>query len=213
MRVADLPLRGAGGEPVDFARTIVSHGVAELPPNRVDLEARTLETTLPVPGGARTVRLTAVGGKLRLEAVAGSAGTRVRDALTASVSHMFRLDEDLSAFYALVAADVELSWCGLGADGCCARQRSSKMSSRRSERPYESSREFLLPRNPKATHLRTTGSRAVSSRSALTSSRCGIPNSRNLQEVFGSNSWPGGSLKPGGVRSDRRSTDPGTARR
>ncbi len=40
VRVADLPLRGAGGEPVDFARTIVSHGVAELPPNRVDLEAR-----------------------------------------------------------------------------------------------------------------------------------------------------------------------------
>jgi hypothetical protein len=26
-RVADLPLRGGGGEPVDFARTIVSHGV------------------------------------------------------------------------------------------------------------------------------------------------------------------------------------------
>jgi len=39
----------------------------------------------------------------------------VRDALTASVSHMFRLDEDLSAFYALVAADGELSWCALGA--------------------------------------------------------------------------------------------------
>ena len=115
MQVADLPLRGAGGEPVDFARTIVSHGVAELPPNRVDLEAQTLETTLPVPGGARTVRLTAAGGKLRLEAVAGTAGTRVRDALTASVSHMFRLDEDLSAFYALVAADGELSWCELGA--------------------------------------------------------------------------------------------------
>jgi 3-methyladenine DNA glycosylase/8-oxoguanine DNA glycosylase len=115
MRVADLPLRGAGGEPVDFARTIVSHGVAELPPNRLDLEARTLETTLPVPRGARTVRLTAADGKLRLEAVAGSAGTRVRDALTATVSHMFRLDEDLSAFYALVAADPEFSWCGLGA--------------------------------------------------------------------------------------------------
>ena len=31
--VAELPLVGAGGEPVDFARTIVSHGVAELPPS------------------------------------------------------------------------------------------------------------------------------------------------------------------------------------
>ena len=47
--VADVPLRGAGGEPVDFARTIASHGVAELPPNRLDLEARVLETTLPIP--------------------------------------------------------------------------------------------------------------------------------------------------------------------
>ena len=62
---AEIPLVGAGREPVDFARTIVSHGVAELPPNRVDLAARTLETTLPVPGGARTVRLTHAGGKLR----------------------------------------------------------------------------------------------------------------------------------------------------
>jgi hypothetical protein len=48
-----IPLRGTRGEPVDFARTIVSHGVAELPPNRVELEGRTLETTLPVVRGAR----------------------------------------------------------------------------------------------------------------------------------------------------------------
>jgi hypothetical protein len=49
-RIGDLPLRGAGGEPVDFARTIVSHGVAELPPNHVDLGGRSFETTLLVPG-------------------------------------------------------------------------------------------------------------------------------------------------------------------
>src|SRR5919197_4472296 len=66
-RVAEIPLVGAGGEPVDFARTIVSHGVAELPPNRVDLDARVLETTLPVPRGARTVRITERKGKLRIE--------------------------------------------------------------------------------------------------------------------------------------------------
>jgi hypothetical protein len=65
--VADLPLRGAGGEPVDFARTIVSHGVAELPPNRVDLAARVLETTLPTGRGARTVRITASGETLRID--------------------------------------------------------------------------------------------------------------------------------------------------
>jgi hypothetical protein len=54
-RVTDIPLLGAGGEPVDFARTIVSHGVAELPPNRVDVAARTFQTTLPVQRGARTI--------------------------------------------------------------------------------------------------------------------------------------------------------------
>jgi 3-methyladenine DNA glycosylase/8-oxoguanine DNA glycosylase len=106
-QIAELPLRGAGGEPVDFARTIVSHGVAELPPNRVDLAARTLETTLPVSRGARTVRIRAHGKKLRIE---GSADPK----LTKIVAHMFRLDEDLSGFYELVRAD-DLAWCALGA--------------------------------------------------------------------------------------------------
>ncbi len=115
MRIAELRLQGAGDEPVDFARTIVSHGVAELPPNRVELEARTLETTLPVPGGARTIRISASGGKLRIDAVAGKVGVQARDALTKTVAHMFRLDEDLSGFYTLVGEDGDLSWSATGA--------------------------------------------------------------------------------------------------
>jgi 3-methyladenine DNA glycosylase/8-oxoguanine DNA glycosylase len=103
----ELPLRGPKGEPVDFARTIVSHGVAELPPNKVDLEGRVLETTLPVTDGARTVRITEHKGKLRIE---GSTDPK----LTQTVAHMFRLDEDLSGFYELVRED-ELAWCALGA--------------------------------------------------------------------------------------------------
>ena len=105
--VAELSLRGAGGEPVDFARTIVSHGVAELPPNRVDLAGRVLETTLPTRRSAQTVRITAEGKNLRIE---GSADPR----LTKTVAHMFRLDEDLSDFYELVRDD-DLAWCALGA--------------------------------------------------------------------------------------------------
>jgi hypothetical protein len=96
-------------------RTIVSHGVAELPPNRLDLEGRILETTLPVPRGARTVRMTESAGKLRIEAVAGNVGARARDALRQTVVHMFRLDEDLSGFYTLVSDDGDLAWCALGA--------------------------------------------------------------------------------------------------
>jgi hypothetical protein len=110
-RVADLPLRGDVGEPVDFARTIVSHGVAELPPNRVDLETRTLETTLPVPRGARTVRISVRNKNLCIETVAGT----FHKQLAETVAHMFRLGEDLSRFYTLVAEDGELSWCATGA--------------------------------------------------------------------------------------------------
>jgi 3-methyladenine DNA glycosylase/8-oxoguanine DNA glycosylase len=113
--VADLPLLGAGGEPVDFARTIASHGVAELPPNRLDLEARMLETTLPIPHGARTIRLTERRGKLRIDAIADSVDERARHALTTTVAHMFRFDENLFDFYKLVEEDSELSWCAAGA--------------------------------------------------------------------------------------------------
>jgi N-glycosylase/DNA lyase len=113
--VAEIPLAGAGGEPVDFVRTIVSHGVAELPPNRLDFAARALETTLPVAGGARTVRLTDADGKLRIDVVAGNAGARASSALEKTVAHMFRLDEDLSPFYAAVCEDTELAWCAQGA--------------------------------------------------------------------------------------------------
>lgn len=37
-----------------------------------------------------------------------------RTKLTRTVAYMFRLDEDLSAFYDLVRED-ELAWCALGA--------------------------------------------------------------------------------------------------
>jgi 3-methyladenine DNA glycosylase/8-oxoguanine DNA glycosylase len=110
-----LRLVGTGGEPVDFARTIVSHGIAELPPNGVDLGARMLETTLPVIGGARTVRITESSGSLGLDVAAGSLSARAGADLAKTVAHMFRLDEDLSGFYALCAADAELGWCVDGA--------------------------------------------------------------------------------------------------
>jgi hypothetical protein len=72
---------------------MASHGVAELPPNGLDLEARVLETTLPIARGARTIRLTERRGKLRIDAFADNVGERARDALTKTVAHVFRLDE------------------------------------------------------------------------------------------------------------------------
>jgi 3-methyladenine DNA glycosylase/8-oxoguanine DNA glycosylase len=106
---------GAGGEPVDFARTIVSHGVAELPPNEVELASRTLTTTLPVTQGARTVRITESDGNLQIEVVTGRLSARAADELRRTVAHMFRLDEDLSGFYAITSQDPELDWSAHGA--------------------------------------------------------------------------------------------------
>ena len=58
---AELELVGAGGEAVDLWRTLQSHGVADLPPNSIDVDARVLETTLALPRGrARTIRIRAV---------------------------------------------------------------------------------------------------------------------------------------------------------
>jgi N-glycosylase/DNA lyase len=107
---AELELKGAGGEPVDFLRTITSHGVADLPPNDIDLEAGTLTTALSLPRGATTVRLSAGRkGFARVDGTGPSTGA------VEAVRHMLRLDADLSAFYATAATDPELSWAAAGA--------------------------------------------------------------------------------------------------
>jgi 3-methyladenine DNA glycosylase/8-oxoguanine DNA glycosylase len=112
---AGLELVGPGGEPVDLWRTLTSHGVADLAPNSLDEEARTLVTTLPLPGGrARTVTIgSGRTGFARVE----SANVGARDAvvLTDTVRHMLRLDADLSAFYEVARADPDLGWTASGA--------------------------------------------------------------------------------------------------
>jgi len=110
---ATLALRGAGGEAVDLWRTIVSHGVADLPPNRIDETARTLETTVAVPRGRpQTVIVREErGGKAALTAPAGKRSEAVLDGMR----HMLRIDEDLSEFYALAAEDPDLAWVTEGA--------------------------------------------------------------------------------------------------
>jgi len=111
----ELELVGAGGERVDLWRTLSSHGVADLPPNALDEESRTLETTLPLPRGrARTVRV--VAGRPGFARVEGeNIGARDAVVLADAVRHMLRLDADLSVFYDVARADAELSWAADGA--------------------------------------------------------------------------------------------------
>ena len=110
--MATFALRGGGGEPVGFVRTLLSHGVAHLPPNVVADDGSSLETVLQVDGQAWVVRVVPDGpGHARMEVDDGAPV----DELLAVVRHMLRLDEDMSAFYAVAAADPDLEWVALGA--------------------------------------------------------------------------------------------------
>ena len=102
-----IELRGAGGEPVDFARTLLSHGVADLPPNRIAEDGSRLETVLPADGGARVVVVEASGGRVSV--------TPDSPEIERQVRRMLALDQDLSAFYAVAAADPALVWVTAGA--------------------------------------------------------------------------------------------------
>ncbi|HZB24009.1 MAG TPA: hypothetical protein VE444_09200 [Gaiellaceae bacterium] len=107
MARAELPLIGAGGEPVDFWRTVNSHGLNFLPPASIDDEARTIELTLH-PGPRTVVVREASPG---VAVVSGRPTRAVVDA----VAHVFRLDDDLSPFYSAIADDPDLAWAAAGA--------------------------------------------------------------------------------------------------
>lgn len=115
--VASLDLRGAGGEPVDLRRTLLSHGVAELPPVRVDAAAGAARITLATTGGPRTVLVAPEEGRAVVTALdRGPRPTAAQSAeIAAVVRRMLRLDDDLSLFYARCAGDPGLEWARRGA--------------------------------------------------------------------------------------------------
>jgi N-glycosylase/DNA lyase len=112
---AELELKGAGGEAVDLWRTLSSHGVADLPPNVIDDQARTFETTLALPRDrARTIRIRAGRpGRVLVEGegIAASDAPAVKEA----ARHILRLDADLSGFYDAARDDPDLDWACIGA--------------------------------------------------------------------------------------------------
>jgi 3-methyladenine DNA glycosylase/8-oxoguanine DNA glycosylase len=113
----ELPLRGAGGEPVDLRRTLASHGLVDLPPMRLAEDSRWLEVTVPVPRGRpRTVRIAEGRPDHAAVAIGGPAPSpRHRERIGTAVAHMLRFDEDLSEFYGLAAEDPDLAWVAGGA--------------------------------------------------------------------------------------------------
>jgi N-glycosylase/DNA lyase len=92
--------------------------VADLPPNQIAPDGTRITTALTAREGAWLVELTSAGpGLARLGVPAGATPPppAQRPALVAQVRHMLRLDEDLSAFYRVAAADPALAWVVTGA--------------------------------------------------------------------------------------------------
>jgi N-glycosylase/DNA lyase len=111
-----LELRGAGGERVDLPRTLLSHGVAGLPPNVIAQDGSSLETVLEAGGRAWLLRVTTDGpAHARVDAVGPPPPSTARAVLLARLRHMLCLDEDLSGFYALAREDATLAWAVGGA--------------------------------------------------------------------------------------------------
>lgn len=109
-------LVGGGGEPVDYRRVLASHGVATLAPLQVDLARRVLETTIDAGGAVRTLVLRETRpGRVDVETAGRPPGARACARLLETARHVLRLDEDLSGFYALCAADDTLAWAAAGA--------------------------------------------------------------------------------------------------
>jgi N-glycosylase/DNA lyase len=116
VRTLDFPLVGAGGEPVDLWRSLVSHGLTSLPPFSLDEDARTLEVTVTLDGAVRTLRVRA-GARRHgiIEPVGRPLSARHGQAALSVVRKMLRLDEDLSRFYERAAHDEDLAWATAGA--------------------------------------------------------------------------------------------------
>jgi 3-methyladenine DNA glycosylase/8-oxoguanine DNA glycosylase len=112
-----MRLRGPSREPVDLWRTLVSHGVAALPPSELDEDTRVLTVTVPVPRAKpRTIRIREGGrGTARIDVLGPEPSVRVKQQLRQVVAQMLNLDEDLSPLYAAAASDTELSWIAGGA--------------------------------------------------------------------------------------------------
>ncbi len=111
-----LPLEGPAGEPVDLWRTLVSHGVADLPPMHVDEDEKLLRATIPIAGGRpRTVVVGEGAGVAVVEVLGPKLGVRGRERLLAVMRRVLNLDEDLSEFYEVAAGDSDLAWAAAGA--------------------------------------------------------------------------------------------------
>ena len=113
-QICEWPLRGAGGEPISFARTIYSHGCADLPPAAIEENPLRYRRTFRCGSRSLTVTMLERDARLVVETPA-RIGARAARSVARAVARMFRLDEDLSPFYAAIAGDKLIGWASHGA--------------------------------------------------------------------------------------------------
>src|SRR5688572_3309970 len=94
----------------NFKRTVISHGWCELLPFHTDRENWVLTRTLDLPEGKPvTLSITATSRALQI-----NASRRLSQAATkkvvSDVRHMLRLDDNIDAFYRLLADDDDFNW-------------------------------------------------------------------------------------------------------
>jgi N-glycosylase/DNA lyase len=112
--LCELPLRGAGGEPISFARTIHSHGCARLPPATVQESPLVYTRQLRIGERVVGVAMQEVRGRLVARSEA-SLRVREKSAVEVAIARMFRFADDLAPFYAAIERDETLSWAAHGA--------------------------------------------------------------------------------------------------
>ncbi|MGA8534427.1 MAG: hypothetical protein WB615_10005, partial [Candidatus Tumulicola sp.] len=112
--VCSFSLRGGGGEPVSFARTVSSHGCAHLPPATFQESPLEYRRSFRFGGRAIEVAMREEAGELVVRCAA-RLGRRERERAAAAIERMFRLNDDLSPFYRRIASDEQLGWAAAGA--------------------------------------------------------------------------------------------------
>src|SRR5882724_4974019 len=94
----------------NFKRTAISHGWYDLPPFELNQESWTLMRVIDL-GKARPVTVAISEAKRAVKVnVARSIGPRTVEKITRDVTHMLRLDDDMTHFYNAVAHDPDFSW-------------------------------------------------------------------------------------------------------
>jgi N-glycosylase/DNA lyase len=112
--IFEVPLRGAGGEPISFVRTVYSHGCAQLPP--ATLQESPLVYVRAFRVGKRVVSVAMQERAGRLQAHASQQlGRRGIAVIESAIARMFRLRDDLSGFYRRIADDERFAWAARGA--------------------------------------------------------------------------------------------------